>query len=379
MKEIIVNLPIEEQILSCALLLVFIIQMIYYFFVYMKVATFKGYSENSVKPEPISVIICARNEEQNLEAHLPIILEQEYPDYEVVVVNDCSDDETEEVLKRFKKLYPHLKTTTIKEDEKFMHGKKLALTIGIKAAKSEWLVFTDADCLPENRQWLTSLQKNFTDNTEIVLAYGGYKTRKGFLNKLIRFDTFFIALQYMSFALCRKPYMGVGRNLAYRKSLYTKNRGFASHAHILSGDDDLFVNQVANKLNTKVEFSASSHTRSNPKETFNAWTTQKKRHLTTSSLYKSSHKYLLGLEPLSRILFILLCAALAIISPYWYVPIGLFLFRLIVQQLIFANALKKFNEKHLLGFSFIFDFIIPFINLNLYTLNLFTTRKTKWK
>lgn len=377
MKQFLLYAGIEELVLWGVLLITFLVQLIYYFFVYLKVAKTKSDLEPS-KPQPVSVVICARNEADNLSAHLPIILEQDYHDYEVIVVNDCSSDETEDVLKHFSALYPRLKVTTIKEDEKFNHGKKLAMTIGIKAAKNEWLLFTDADCMPENRQWIATMQKRFTEKNQIVLGYGGYKTLKTFLNKLIRFDTFFIALQYIGFAKCGIPYMGVGRNLAYRKSLFLKNRGFASHAHIASGDDDLFVNEAAQGSSTDAEYTLDAHTRSNPKTTYTAWKSQKKRHMSTAKLYKTKHKYLLVMEPLTRVLFLLLCIALSVISKFFYVAIGVFFVRLIIQQIIFYKTLKIFNEKHILPWSALFDFLMPFINLNLYTLNLFT-KKTKWK
>jgi glycosyltransferase involved in cell wall biosynthesis len=369
---------IEELILWCVLIISFITQLTYYLVVYRKVVLTRK-SPGNPDNDPVSVIICARNEAENLNAHLPIILEQEYPNYEVVVVNDCSSDDTDDVLKHFASLYPHLRVTTIKEDEKFVHGKKLAMTIGIKAAKNEWLLFTDADCMPENRQWISSMQRHFTKDNQVVLGYGGYKTRPGFVNKLIRFDTFFIALQYFGLALCKRPYMGVGRNLAYRKSLFLKNKGFASHSHVISGDDDLFINEAAQGSSTTVELSIDSHTRSNPKTTFAAWKEQKKRHMSTASLYKSSDKYILLFEPLSRVLFVLLCIAIAIISKFWYIPILVFLIRFTIQQIIFSKALKILNEKHILALSAIFDLMMPFINLNLYTLNLFTTKTNKWK
>lgn len=377
MKGLLLYFSIGELVLWVLLLLTFIVQIIYYLFVYRKAVKLKTVEE-PLKSQPVSVIICARNESDNLSAHLPIILEQEYSNYEVVVVNDCSSDDTDDVLKHFSALYPHLRVTTIKEDEKFAHGKKLAMTIGIKAAKNEWLLFTDADCMPENRQWIATMQKHFTEKNQVVLGYGGYKTQKSFLNKLIRFDTFFIALQYIGFAKCGMPYMGVGRNLAYRKSLFLKNRGFASHAHIQSGDDDLFINEAAQGSTTDSEYSIDAHTRSNPKTSYAAWKSQKKRHMSTAKFYKSKHKYYLLLEPLTRVLFIFLSLALAIVSKYFYAAIGLFLFRLIIQQIIFYKALKIFNEKHILPLSALFDLLLPFINLNLYTLNLFTT-KTKWK
>lgn len=377
MKDFFVSSSIEELILWSLLLLTFIIQVIYYLFVYSKVL-FRREIKVPQTPPPVSVIICARNESENLSAHLPIILEQDYPDYEVIIVNDCSSDDSEDVLKHFSMLYPHLRTTTIKEDEKFTHGKKLAMTVGIKAAKNEWLLFTDADCMPENRQWIATMAKHFTENNKIVLGYGGYKPRKGFLNKLIRFDTFFIGLQYIGFARAKMPYMGVGRNLAYRKSIFIKNRGFASHSHIASGDDDLFVNEAASGSSTDTEYSLNAQTRSNPKTSYAAWKSQKKRHLSTARYYKSKHKYMLFLEPLSRVLFFILTIVVAVITPFYFIAIGLYLIRLIIQQVIFSRALKIFNEKNLLALSSLFDLLLPFINFNLYTLNLFT-KKTKWK
>jgi hypothetical protein len=223
------------------------------------------------------------------------------------------------------------------------------------------------------------MQQNFTSNCQIVLGYGGYEEGKGFLNKLIRFDAFFIALQYLSFALIKLPYMGVGRNLAYRKSLFMNNKGFASHAHILSGDDDLFINEVANSKNTKVEFSVEAHTRSVPKKTFNQWTFQKRRHLSTGRGYKFVHKFLLGLEISSRILFYAGLIMTLITPITWIIGLSAFFFRLIIQLIIFKQAMNKLNEKNLLLFSIIFDFVLPLTILFLYLANLFNSKQHKWK
>ena len=205
--------------------------------------------------EPVSVIICARNEADNLDNYLPVILSQDYPDYEVIVVNDCSTDNSDIILKKYLEQYPQLRISTIKEDKKFSHGKKLAVTIGIKAAKYDRLLFTDGDCKPESNQWLSLMAANFSADTSIVLGYGGYFPQPGLLNKYIRYDTLMIALQYFSFALCKIPYMGVGRNLAYKRSLFYAGKGFSTHFHLASGDDDLFVNENATKTNTAIELS----------------------------------------------------------------------------------------------------------------------------
>ena len=378
MKEFLLSFSIEELILWIVLFLFFLIQVLYYLIVFGKVAFRKSPVEQAA-PQPVSVIICARNEAENLEAHLPIIMEQEYFDYEVIIVDDCSVDDTEDVLKRFKNIYPHLRSTAIKQDEKFVHGKKLAMTIGIKAAKNEWLLFTDADCMPENRQWISTMQTHFTDNKNIVLGYGGYKSLKGFLNKLIRYDTFFIALQYLGFAMTKMPYMGVGRNLAYRKSLFIKNKGFASHHHLFSGDDDLFVNEVANKNNTKVEIDPKSYTRTLQKTSFMDWFWQKGRHLTTSKKYQFKHKVMLMLEPLSRMLFYSLFASLIVLGIFPIFVVSAFFIRLLIQLSIIKLTMKRLHEEDLLLSSLLFDVALPFIYIALGLTNLFIPKPRKWK
>ena len=380
MEDIIANLDLYQTISLVVLSIALLIQLVFYLFIFIRVPLYKGYqTSNSLAKEPVSVIICAKNEAENLAKHLPLILEQDYPDFEVIVVNDCSEDDTQHFLEKFQEKYPRLKLSQIKHDEKFTHGKKLALTIGIKAAKNEWLILTDADCKPESKHWLATMQRNFTPDTMIVLGYGGYNAEKGFLNKLIRFDCFFIALQYLSFALIKLPYMGVGRNLAYRKSLFMKNKGFASHAHIQSGDDDLFINEVANGKNTRVEFSIDAHTRSIPKKIFNHWSFQKKRHLSSGLNYKFKHKFLLGLEISSRLFFFAGIVLVSINPIIWFIGLGSYVFRMIIQLLIFNKAMNKLNEKKLLPYSIIFDFVLPLTILFLYFANLFNSKQRKWK
>ncbi|MCD6598647.1 MAG: glycosyltransferase, partial [Bacteroidales bacterium] len=309
METIIFNQIKLGDLLLILFLLAAFIQFFYWGFFYSRLAFYKEKRKNS-KACPVSVVICAKDEAENLKKYLPVILSQHYPDYEVIVVNDCSEDNTAEVLEEFEKKFAHLRTTIIKKDEKFTHGKKLALTIGIKAAKNEWLLLTDADCVPETPDWISGMQKNFTNDTSVVLGYGGYFYKKGLLNNYIRNDTLYTAIQYFSFAMAGIPYMGVGRNLAYRRSVFFENKGFSSHAKLASGDDDLFVNQIAEKKNTKVEFNTKSHTRSEAKNTFKKWVKQKKRHLTTGRYYDLKTKWLLGVEVLSRVIFYLLFISL---------------------------------------------------------------------
>lgn len=353
------------------------VQLIYYLFFFMRFAFHKSKTEVEEKV-PVSIVICARNEAENLEKYLPRILEQNYPDYEVVVVNDCSNDETDEVLKRYLLMYPRLRSTFIKEDEKFSHGKKLALTVGIKSAKNEWLLLTDADCYPENNHWLATMAKHFSQDKSIVLGYGGYRKKRGLLNMLIRFDTSIIALNYFSYALIGKPYMGIGRNLAYRKSLFFENKGFASHVKLESGDDDLFINEVANKNNIVIEPFFEAHTRSEPKNTFERWKEQKKRHFTTFSYYKKIHKFLLGTETVSRLGFYFFFVWSLVLQEYWIPAIWLFSVRFLSQLIVFKILFKRLNERNLFLISPIFDLILPFVNVGIFLSNVFRPKR-QWR
>jgi poly-beta-1,6-N-acetyl-D-glucosamine synthase len=372
-----INIEIVNLIVLVLFAISGLIQLIYYLFIYSKLVQQKKH-EIKKSSVPVSIVICAKNEAENLEKYLPMILEQDYPDYEVVVVNDCSEDETEDVLKRFMNIYPRLRTTFIKEDEKFRHGKKLALTVGIKSAKNEWLLLTDADCFPQSNQWLASMSENFTENTSIILGYGGYYEKPGLLNMIIRYDTAIIALQYLSFALIGKPYMGVGRNLAYRKSLFFANKGFASHARLESGDDDLFINEVATPTNVKVQPFIESHTRSKPKNTFESWVDQKSRHFTTYSRYKFSNKLLLGAEVFSRMIFYATFIALLILNIFWIAAVSIYFVRFISKLVVLKKCFKLLNERNLFIISPLFDFIFPFIQLGIYLSNAIRPRK-QWR
>jgi glycosyltransferase involved in cell wall biosynthesis len=361
-------------------LLMFLVQLFYYLFYYSRILFVKQVHRVTGINEPVSIVICARNEEDNLRKNLPSILNQDYPNFEVVVVNDCSEDDSEIILDQMQKQYAHLKVTTIKQDEKFFHSKKLALTIGIKAAKNEWLLLTDADCFAESPKWIERMQRKFTEKTDIVLGYGGFVRKKGLLNNLIRFDALFIAIQYLTFAMAHRPYMGVGRNLAYKKSLFIKNKGFATHHKLISGDDDLFIKEVATKTNTNYEISHESITRTIAKENFLEWFRQKKRHTTTSKYYKLSTKIRLFFEPLSRILFYTLFA----LSLIWYTEyypyiLGIFGLRMILQLIIYKVAINHLKEKYLLLPSLLYDIILPFLSLAFYVSNIFSTKQVKWK
>lgn len=377
------KLEVYELVLVAGLLVGLLIQLYYYLLVFTRVAVRKRSSATPVDcpvQPPVSVIICARNEAENLKRFLPQIFAQEYADYEVVVVNDCSTDDTDMLLSAMLSQYPRLRVTSINQDAKFMYNKKLALTVGIKSAKHDWVLLTDADCYPETPLWLSSMAQRFVKPTELVIGYGGYEAAPGLLNKLVRYDTMFNAVQYLSAAINGHPYMAVGRNLAYRRDLFFGNRGFASHSHILSGDDDLFVRDVATRTNTAVSLHPDSFTRSIPRPTYRAWIKQKVRHVSTSSHYRFDAKLRIALEPISRLLLFGTAITLLVLKFYPVIIVSALIFRYIIQLLVIKGAMNRLHERKLLLISPLWDFYSLYLYAKVLLINLFSSKKApSWR
>lgn len=359
-----------DYCLMAVLLVVFGIQIYYYSYHFASIIKYRKKRDNGIVPfvenlPPVSVIICAKNESENLRQFLPAILEQDYPCFEVIVVNDGSTDETSDLLQELSLTYPNLYRTFVPENANVRSTKKLGLTIGIKAAKFDVLLFTDADCKPASNKWIENMARNFTQSTEFVLGYGAYMHEKGFMSRLISFDTLFIGMQSLGYALNGHPYMGVGRNMAYRKETFVRMKGFSKSLGIQSGDDDLFVNNGANEYNTRVEISADSVTWSVPKSTYRSWFRQKERHLSTSSFYKADGLLRIGVEVASRGLFYALICAIAILSPWIFGVVAgiVFLMRYAVQLVVVNKVAKQFNERKFYFSLLMFDVVLPLISL----------------
>jgi glycosyltransferase involved in cell wall biosynthesis len=344
-----------EAILFYVFIAVTTVQVFYYLFFFLRVALFKTKTRSQTRQHAVSVIICARDEDENLARNLPGVLVQQYPSsHEVVVVNDNSVDDSKYILQELKKTFKSLNIVELSQEAKLISGKKYPLSIGIREAKYEVLLLSDADCVPSSEFWIQKMQDGYEPDTEIVLGYGAYHKKSGLLNKLIRFETFHTALQYLSYALAGIPYMGVGRNLSYRKDLFIRNKGFSSINHIPSGDDDLFVNKVATKKNTAVVIDPDAVTRSIPKTTWSSWLKQKSRHYTTAKYYKPKHKFLLGLYFATQFIYYPLFAA-AVIFYDWRFVLPIFGIRLLLQAFVLSKSMKKMGEKDLWPWFILLD------------------------
>lgn len=355
----------------------FVVQL-YFLFYYYKGLKAGNMISNLSQTLPVSVVICARNEAWNLQQNLPFILSQDYPDYEVVVVNDCSNDDSSSLLDKFKTSYPNLKVVTVSEHKRFKTGKKFALTMGIKAAKNEHLLLTDADCKPASNNWLFLMQEGFSAEKEVILGYSPYRKTSGLLNTFIRFETLKTAINYLSAALNNNPYMGVGRNLGYTKSLFFRSKGFASHMHVISGDDDLFVNQNATSINTSVQINPESFTESETKDNFVSYYRQKRRHMGVGKYYKRNSRILITFDALSGFLFYTFLIVLLFLKFELSVVCGIYIFRLLMQSIVYPKIFRKLQGADLMLWLPVLD-LFYYLYLNIFGVVGLVTKNLKWK
>lgn len=292
------------------------IQLVYILFIFSRTAFYQqppreSVSQSSEMPDHglpvdapgVSIIVCARNEYNNLIELLPLLNAQAYPTFEVLVMDDRSTDGTGTYLENDIAHLSHVRFIKIDKEHRHITPKKYALTIALKKAIYPTVLLTDADCRPASPNWLTGMVNPLSSaRKDIALGFSPYEPRPGLLNLLIRSETLFTAVQYLSLALAGWPYMGVGRNLAYRTRTFFTNKGFYTHKNVLGGDDDLFINEVATGRNTAVCVDPATFTWSKPKETWADWRTQKRRHLNVGKYYKPGHKIRLGLLNGSHVL-----------------------------------------------------------------------------
>jgi glycosyltransferase involved in cell wall biosynthesis len=351
------------------------IQIVY---LLMLTTSFANAHRSGQSSTPLSVIVCAHNEIENLKQLVPQLLSQDHENFELIVVDDRSSDGTDEYLVESASRYPKLRVVTVSHTPAHINGKKFALTLGIKAARNEWVVLTDADCRPASPSWLKNMAGLFSDEKSIVIGISPYQREPGLLNAFIRFEAILTMIQYVGMALAGRPYMGVGRNLAYRKSLFLDNKGFNDHLHVTGGDDDLFVNRHASSRNVAVVLGKEAIVRSLPKKTWRAYFRQKIRHLAVGRRYRFGDKFLLGLFSITWILSWLSLFSIPYLGTYAQFIAGLFLFRWILLVTVFAIACRKAGERIALWKIPFLDFIYAFYYLVAGPVALLS-KKVRWK
>lgn len=365
----------------------FIILQLYYLITYARPLRIAKMREHSGLPKganhqpPVSIILYAKNDSTNLQEHLPALLSQDYPEYEVIVVNDGSSDDTDEVLKILESQYKHLYHTYLSADVRYASRRKLALTLGIKAAKHEILLFTESTCQPASDQWISSMVSGYTGkNTNIVLGFCKYGSYKGIKQKLIAYDNLLTGLRFLTFALSGSPYTGKGSNLSYRKELYFRHKGYSQSLNLHAGDDDLFVNETATKENTEVVYSPDSLTEMKKIEQFNNWKEMKASRIATARCYKGSAVVFFRLESLCFFLFTLSAITSVVMGlpGNWLISAiagVLLLTRFITKAVVFHKAAHMLGQKPSTGSLFILEFIQPIVNSYIHIYRIFRSDK----
>ncbi|KQC32893.1 glycosyl transferase family 2 [Nonlabens sp. YIK11] len=349
------------------------------FYFYFSKVCFSNPATYDKNVTPVSVIVCAKNEEENLRRLVPQLLSQDHPNFEIILINDASSDDTRFVIEDFMAQHPQIKMVDVVNNETFWGNKKYALTLGIKKAVNDHLVFIDADCEPASNQWLSLISSPLKNDTTIVLGYSGYhKAKNSLLNALIRFETVLAAVQYLGYAMRGNPYMGVGRNLAYTSKQFYDVSGFMSHMKVMGGDDDLFVNEAATGNNTAVVIDSEAFTMSKPKQEWNKWWTQKKRHVQTSKLYKTRHKLSLGLFFTSQIFFFIATILGFFFGLQWEAILSLVLIRYVIVWIVMGKGLSRFRESELIPFFPLLELLLVFLQAGLFISNI-THKPSRWK
>lgn len=358
------------------------IYQVYFYLRYIRIGSRVSTPHHKTQQLPaVSVVVCAHNEYTNLQDYLSLLLNQDYPCYEVIVVDDSSEDGSDLLLERWSRQYSNLYHTFVPQGARVLSNKKLALTIGIKAANHDYILLTDADCCPESKYWIREMITGFAqEQTEIVLGFSPYFEKKGLLNRLIGYDTLFNGLQYMGMAHAGKSYMGVGRNLAYKRDTFFSSGGFKGLLSNRAGDDDLFVNRIATRTNTTVVCNRDSLMWSVPKTTWREWFYQKRRHLSVSPQYRTSSKMRLVLEPLSRgILYASVLTSLVLGgTEVIVIALALFLLRILIQIITINIAAHRLGMRKY-GIEMVaYDIILPLITLYMLITQPFQKKPLYW-
>ena len=359
-----------EEKLSLTILIVFgsitLLQLLYYFVVYARFSFSRKKKAVAMQQVPVSVIVVIKDAASSLLKFLPSMMSQQYSQFELVLVNDHSHDQSELVVKEYQSQYSNIKLVNLESAVTTIRGGKFALSMGIRCATYEHMLFTDVECYPTSSHWLEKMAENFVSQKQIVLGYSSYEKRNNLFNRLLHFDTLHNAIQYFSLAMCHSTYRGDIRNIAFTKTLFYAQQGFASHNHISCGEEDIFISRAATRQNTAVEFSPESFVLSQHKIPYSYWKNHKMGLYYTRHFNTLKNRLLLGFYAILNLLFYV-CLVLAILGslankPLLFTILGIAAARLLSQYLVYGFAAKKLNEKQVIPFLLLYDIIFAVMN-----------------
>lgn len=358
------NFPILSLVLFGVLFLSFIFLILYYSLIYLRLGIFKNKKREEKRTrEPVSVVVYTKNQAYLLKDKLFSLLEQEYPDYEVIVVNHASQDETSFVLKVYTETYKNLKIVDIKEDVNVFQGRKYPLSIGIKCAKNDIIILTDTESVPSGYHWITEMESRFTKGVNIVLGYVSREATKKLLNGFSQYTYAEESASYMGFALLRAPYMGNGKNLAVRRSFFFNKGGFINHYAISEGYDVLFVNQNSTPSNTRLSLSEDSFVTAKSFPLFEDLVRHRKHQIKLYFHFKAKDKFLQILYPLMNIVYYVLFAILLLIDFPYELLLGTLVLKFGWHIFSFYKYSKRFKQKKVFIFAPLYEFFFLIFDL----------------
>jgi len=326
---------------------------------------------------PISVIIFVKNSAENLRNFLPSILTQNYPIFEIVLIDNNSTDKTHKVINSFAKKHPNIHIVSVENNEAFWGSKKYAMTLGIKAAKFEHLLFTEANCKPISEHWISEMSRQFSKEKTIVLGYSRYKKEKTIANFLIRFYHFLTAIQLLNFSKIGMPFMADGKNFAYKKEDFYRAKGFINHMKQELGEDDLFIQDAANKINTTYCISKNSFVETTNCDLFTDWFFLQRKKVFLRKKYQPKHRFVLNLFTISKLFFYVFGTVLLFFFPFEIILSIMFVYFL-TQYIIVGISAKRLDEKNLIYFLPLLDIVFLLIQMSIFMANL-TSKPSHWK
>ncbi len=319
--------------------------------------------EGLPEAQSVSVIVVVNDDLDYIENTLPLLLQQKYDlPYQVVVVNDMPElEETSDMLKVLTERFPNLYVTTIRENHHFKHTRKLAYTIGIKAARYDCLLFTTTHDIPANDKWLGLMSKGFVSRHSLVLGYNRIQRKPGFLNRLERTVNIFTSLPMFAAAVSGKPFLARSGNMGFTRQLFFDNHGYCKYLRLNSGENDLFLQRVRKFADTSVILSPSAATEHLFAPRYSIWYNRRKFDTYTYRYYPASLRLFLGMEHLFRILFWGSALTLIIMQvPWmWIISVLLIGLRILLMSLVFRKLSKRTQEKVPYLTCFLWDIVSP--------------------
>ena len=352
----------EGAALAGSMLLMLGVQFYYYIFVYGRIPGYKNNrraAEMETEP-PVSVVVPLFSEDYSfVEERLPLILAQNYPDFEVVIVYVGHDSDFYEDLARLKQSFPQITTTKIQLDPRFPISRKMALNVGIKSAHYECMVFTSTDAVPQTDRWLSLMAKGFMRG-EIVVGYCGVERRKGQANYLMRTGRMMQSAAWIARAVQRRAYRGTLHNYGFTKRIYFGANGF-SHLNMNMGEDDLFLQRVMTRDNVSVILSPRATLREKTWGGMGWWMSQLRYYGSAFRFYPQAVRTYVGWELWSRVLFFatVICALAVMPLEYKIAALALVAVRYVAVALEVRRVARRLGESGIMGRYFIYDLLSP--------------------